>query len=85
MAQYIYKYNIYTDEFDLVTNPNVVYPNGASQTEFELIAPGNTAKDQLGNWKFVIDSGNNFCKYKCTFTYPITWELVEINTFYDYP
>lgn len=79
MQQYKFKYNPIEDCFDLVTIP------GISDSEFEIIAPGNTGKDQLGNWKFLIDAGMNLCKYKCTFAYPITWELVEMNDFYQYP
>ena len=77
MSLYKYVYNPITDEFDLVNTP------GITQTEFEFIAPGNTGKNQTGNWKFLIDSSFNFCKYKCIATH--TWELVEINAFFEYP
>lgn len=77
MQQYKFKYNPLTDEFDLVTIPGII------DTEFEIIAPGNTGKNQLGNWKFLIDANFNFCKYKCTAAN--VWEIVEINAFIQAP
>ena len=77
MQQYKFIYNPLEDCFDLVTIP------GIADSEFELVAPGNTGKNQIGNWKFLIDANFNFCKYKCTALN--TWEIVEINAFIQAP
>jgi hypothetical protein len=45
----------------LITNSNAA--DRANQ-EMEIIAPGNTAKGQNGNWRFYIDSSNAFIVQK---------------------
>jgi hypothetical protein len=77
MQKYTYVLNPNTGELDLVSI------SGISDTEFEIIAPGNTGKGQIGNWKFLIDANFNFCKYKCTAAN--VWEIVEINAFIQAP
>jgi len=77
MQQYKYVYNPLEDQFNLVAIP------GVAQTQFEIVAPGNTGINQVGNWKFLIDANNNFCKYKCSALN--TWKIVEINAFIQAP
>jgi hypothetical protein len=45
----------------LVTNRNV---SEEAQTEFEIIAPGNTLTGQDGNWRFIVDEAGAFVVQK---------------------